>query len=92
MNNTIKAFIIIALIAFIAACASYSLGSIYTRRILMVRLGMEYEKYMAWVQDREDYLRRVEEAKARKAAEELAAEEKKEARLRKIEAEKVGKK
>ena len=58
----------------------------------MVRLGMEYEKYMAWVQDREDYLRRVEEAKARKAAEELAAEEKKEARLRKIEAEKAGKK
>ena len=92
MNNTIKAFIIIALTAFIAACASYSLGSIYTTRILMVRLGMEYEKYMAWVQDREDYLRRVEEAKARKAAEELAAEEKKEARLRKIEAEKAGKK
>ena len=89
MNNTIKTFIIIALAAFSSACASYSLGRIYTIRILMVRLGMEYEKHMAWCHDREEYLKRVEDAMASKEAAEKAKQEKKDKRVREIEAEKA---
>lgn len=92
MNNIVKICYIIALIAVTITCASYTYYHIQEVRIDRVRSSREEMKYVAWVQDRADYLRRVEEAKARKEAEEKAWQEKKEARARQIEAEKAGKK
>ena len=92
MNIIIKTFVIIALTAFTAACASYTYYRVVEGRIYLLRFGMDYEKHIAWVHDREEYLKRVEELKARKEAEEAAKQEKKEARLREIEAKKAGKK
>lgn len=89
MNNTIKTFIILALLAFIIACSAYSVNCVREGRMATFRFGMDYEKHMAWVHDREEYLKRVAEAKARKEAEEKAVQEKKEARVRQIEAEKA---
>lgn len=92
MDNIIKIAYIIALIAVTITCASYTYYHIQEVRIDQVRSSREEMKYIAWVQDRADYLRRVEEVKALKEAEEKARQEKKEARVRQIEAEKVGKK
>lgn len=92
MNIIIKTFVIIALAAFTAACASYAYYRVQEGRIYLLRFGMDYEKHIAWVHDREEYLKRVEELKARKEAEEAAKQEKKEARLREIEAKKAGEK
>ena len=92
MNNIIKIAYIIALIAVTITCASYTYYHIQEVRIDRDRSSREEMKYIAWVQDREEYLKRCEEAKARRAAEELAAKEKREARARQIEAEKAGKK
>lgn len=92
MDNIIKIAYIIALIAVTITCASYTYYHIQEVRIDRDRSSREDMKYLAWVQDRADYLRRVEEAKARKEAEEKAWQEKKEARARQIEAEKAGKK
>ena len=92
MNNIVKIFIIVALAAFTAACASYTYYRVVEGRIYLLRFGMDYEKHIAWVHDREEYLKRVEELKARKEAEEKAKQEKKEARIRQIEAEKAGEK
>ena len=89
MNNTIKTFIILALLAFIIACSVYSYNRTRDCRMATIRFGMDFEKHMAWVHDREEYMKRVAEAKARKEAEEKAAQEKKEARVRQIEAEKA---
>ena len=89
MNNTIKTFIILALLAFIIACSVYSYNRTRDCRMATIRFGMDFEKHIAWVHDREEYLKRVAEAKARKEAEEKAAQEKKEARVRQIEAEKA---
>ena len=92
MNNLIKTFVIVALAAFTAACASYTYYRVVEGRIYLLRFGMDYEKHIAWVHDREEYLKRVEELKARKEAEEAAKQEKKEARLRQSEAKKAGEK
>ena len=89
MNNTIKTFTILALLAFIIACSVYSYNRTRDCRMATIRFGMDFEKHMAWVHDREEYLKRVAEAKARKEAEEKAKQEKKEARVRQIEAEKA---
>ena len=89
MNNTIKTFTILALLAFIIACSVYSYNRTRDCRMATIRFGMDFEKHIAWVHDREEYLKRVAEAKARKEAEEKAAQEKKEARVRQIEAEKA---
>ena len=89
MNNTIKTFIILALLAFIIACSVYSYNRTRDCRMATIRFGMDFEKHIAWVHDREEYLKRVAEAKARKEAEEKAVQEKKEARVRQIEAEKA---
>ena len=89
MNNIVKTFVIIALAAFTAACASYTYYRVVEGRIYLLRFGMDHEKHIAWVHDREEYLKRVEELKARKEAEEKAKQEKKDARIRQIEAEKA---
>ena len=68
MNNIVKTFVIVALAAFTAACASYTYYRVVEGRIYLLRFGMDYEKHIAWVHDREEYLKRVEELKARKEA------------------------
>lgn len=89
MNNIVKTFVIVALAAFTAACASYTYYRVVEGRINLLRLGMDYEKHIAWEHDREECLKRVEELKASKKAEEAAKQEKKEVRLREIEAKKA---
>ena len=53
MNNLIKTFVIIALAAFTAACASYTYYRVVEGRIYLLRFGMDYETHIAWVHDRE---------------------------------------